>query len=76
MCQDIYGAKFSEKLVEAAVERTNTMYGGLDLEVSRVVFVHGSIDPWHALGIYETRSQQAPAIYIPGKEFYFFYIYS
>ncbi|KAI5734315.1 hypothetical protein M8J77_005022 [Diaphorina citri] len=66
MCQDIYGAKFSEKLVEAAVERTNTMYGGLDLEVSRVVFVHGSIDPWHALGIYETRSQQAPAIYIPG----------
>jgi hypothetical protein len=27
------------------------MYGGTGLRVSNVVFVHGSFDPWHALGI-------------------------
>jgi hypothetical protein len=26
-------------------------YGGKGLKVSRVIFVNGSIDPWHALGL-------------------------
>uniref|UniRef100_A0A8D8UV26 Serine protease K12H4.7 n=1 Tax=Cacopsylla melanoneura TaxID=428564 RepID=A0A8D8UV26_9HEMI len=66
MCRDIYGPKFSRQLLDSNIDQTNTNYGALDLEVSRVVFVHGSIDPWHALGIYQTRSNQAPAIYING----------
>jgi hypothetical protein len=55
-------------LSTAAIDRTNTFYGGLDIEVSNVVFVHGSIDPWHALGITKTVDQGAPAIYIEGKK--------
>lgn len=55
------------KFLEAAAERTNTLYGALDIETSNVVFVHGSIDPWHALGITKTLEQNAPAIYIKGK---------
>lgn len=65
-CKDIYQSEFSKGFIEKAVRRTNINYGSLNLEVSRVVFVHGSIDPWHALGIYETRSLSAPAIYING----------
>ena len=45
---------------------SNIEYGALDISVTNVVFVHGSIDPWHAMGLTETRSPSAPAIFIPG----------
>ncbi|GLV45531.1 uncharacterized protein CBL_02551 [Carabus blaptoides fortunei] len=66
MCVDIFGPKFNMEYLDKATQRTNTMYGGLDIEVDNVVFVHGSIDPWHALGITKTRDNKAPAIYIEG----------
>ncbi|XP_012256835.2 putative serine protease K12H4.7 [Athalia rosae] len=65
-CTDVFGPKYNMHLLEAAVERTNTIYGAFDLDVSNVVFVHGSIDPWHALGITKSSNPRAPAIYING----------
>ncbi|KAB0797058.1 hypothetical protein PPYR_11119 [Photinus pyralis] len=65
-CVDIFGEKYNSAFVDTNVQRTNTFYGALDIDVSNVVFVHGSIDPWHALGITKTREQRAPAIYIEG----------
>ena len=47
-------------------QATNTEYGGQEVELTNVVFVHGSIDPWHAMGITNSSSQSAPAIYIEG----------
>ncbi|XP_011495298.1 PREDICTED: putative serine protease K12H4.7 [Ceratosolen solmsi marchali] len=66
-CSDIFGPRFSHTL-ESGVERTNTIFGALDLSnvISNVVFVHGSIDPWHALGITKSSNPNAPAIYING----------
>lgn len=54
-------------LLKSAVARTNILYGALNLQVTNVVFVHGSIDPWHVLGITQSSNPQAPAIYIKGK---------
>ncbi|CAG9772814.1 unnamed protein product [Ceutorhynchus assimilis] len=65
-CIDLFGSKFNESYLNYATDRTNTLYGALDIEVSNVVFVHGSVDPWHALGIIWTDEQNAPAIYIKG----------
>uniref|UniRef100_A0A1B6CAA8 Serine protease K12H4.7 n=1 Tax=Clastoptera arizonana TaxID=38151 RepID=A0A1B6CAA8_9HEMI len=65
-CSDIFGNEFDKGLLLKGVKRTNTLYGGLDIEESRVVYVHGSIDPWHALGILSSNSTSAPAIYIEG----------
>ncbi|XP_065160833.1 putative serine protease K12H4.7 [Atheta coriaria] len=65
-CVDIFGMKYNASFLEDAVERTNILYGALNIDVSNVVFVHGSIDPWHALGITKTVNQNAPAIYIEG----------
>ena len=48
-------------------QATNTEYGGLDIAVSNVVFVHGSIDPWHAMGIIQSNRTKSPAIYIEGE---------
>lgn len=55
------------EFVRNAVAWTNANYGAKNIEVSRVVFVHGSVDPWHALGIIKTQDNDAPAIYIEGN---------
>ncbi|XP_046667646.1 putative serine protease K12H4.7 [Homalodisca vitripennis] len=65
-CTDIYGDAFNEQMVNAGVYRSNIIYGGLDLKATRVVYVHGTIDPWHALGITYTRIPESPAILING----------
>lgn len=65
-CEDIFGSKYNTDFLNTAVDRTNTMYGALNIEATNIVFVHGSIDPWHALGITKTLNQGAPAIYING----------
>ncbi|XP_026730974.1 putative serine protease K12H4.7 [Trichoplusia ni] len=65
-CEDIFGKKYNEAFVDASADWTNNNYGALDIAVSRVVFVHGSVDPWHALGITKTQDNDAPAIYIRG----------
>lgn len=42
-------------------------YGGLDIREDRVIFVHGSVDPWHALGITHARTKNNVAIFINGN---------
>jgi hypothetical protein len=59
--------RYDAKQVTRGVKRTNTLYGALHLQATRVVFVHGSVDPWHALGITRTVKQESPAIYIRGE---------
>ena len=54
-CQDIFGLKFDLNLLEKGVKRSNIMYGAKNIDVTNVVFVHGSFDPWHALGIIEDK---------------------
>lgn len=64
-CMDIFGPKYDASFLNAAAERTNTFYGALNIQVNNVVFVHGSIDPWHALGIVNSSNPDS-AIYIKG----------
>ncbi|KAJ8951298.1 hypothetical protein NQ318_008202 [Aromia moschata] len=66
MCVDIFGEKFNETFVGEKVQHTNIFYGGFDIETSNVVFVHGTIDPWHVLGLIETVNPQTPSILING----------
>ena len=49
------------------VEDSNSYYGAKELHVDNVVFVHGSIDPWHAMGRTTNLNENSPAIMIPGK---------
>ena len=66
MCADVFGAKFNQDLLNRGIDLTLTEYGGLNPSVSNVVFVHGSLDPWHALGITKDLSSSSTAILIPG----------
>ena len=66
MCSDVFGPKFDLDLLKRGISMTTREYGGLNISVSNVVFVHGSLDPWHALGITEDISASARAILIEG----------
>jgi len=66
MCSDVFGPKFNLDLLQRGIDLTNMEYGSLNISVSNVVFVHGSLDPWHALGITKDVSEKAPAIIIKG----------
>ncbi|XP_043261657.1 putative serine protease K12H4.7 isoform X1 [Colletes gigas] len=65
-CTDVFGPRYNIHLLNSGVARTNILYGALNLTVTNVVFVHGSVDPWHILGITKSLNPQAPAIYING----------
>lgn len=45
------------------------MYGELNIKENRVIYVHGSVDPWHALGITHTKTKNNVAIYIEGNHY-------
>lgn len=68
-CVDIFGTDFNSNLTSEGIRTTNTIYGGLNIQADNVVYVHGSIDPWHVLGITKTLREGAPAIYIEGVYF-------
>lgn len=65
-CVDIFGPRYNRAFIESAIRRTNVLYGGLSIQVDNVLFVHGSVDPWHALGITNSTKKSTPAIYIAG----------
>jgi len=65
-CADIFGSEYTVDVLNAGVRRTNTVYGGRNLKVSRVVFPNGSVDPWHALGVTQDLSEDSTAIFING----------
>jgi len=51
---------------EGEMMDTNTEYGGFIPHVDNVVFVHGTVDPWHAMGVMADLNEKATAIVIPG----------
>ena len=63
---DAFGEDFNHEMLANNVANTNIEYGGFQPSVSNVVFVHGSIDPWHAMGVLEDLNEFAPAIFITG----------
>ena len=66
MCTDVFGESFKGKYIEEIVENSNSYYGAKELDVENVVFVHGSLDPWHAMGRTTDLNEDAPAIMIEG----------
>ncbi|XP_018564985.1 putative serine protease F56F10.1 [Anoplophora glabripennis] len=66
LCSEVFGQSFSESFISAQINQTNANYGGLGITVSNVVYVHGSLDPWHAVGLTQTTNPDSPVIYIEG----------
>ncbi|XP_065204122.1 putative serine protease K12H4.7 [Planococcus citri] len=60
LCEEVFGPGFNETRLKNGIYRTNTIYGGLQVNVGNIIFVHGSMDPWHPLGITRVESKNSP----------------
>ena len=65
--QDEHPYRIQENIVNTGIERTNLFYGSTDPEVTHLVSVHGTVDPWHPLGVLEDINPLAPVIVVEGK---------
>lgn len=65
-CTDFYGRDFDADYLFNSINKTNKFYLGLKPNTTNVLYVHGSIDPWHALGLTESDDPKLPTIYIEG----------
>ncbi|XP_018571390.1 putative serine protease F56F10.1 [Anoplophora glabripennis] len=66
LCEDVFGPQFNLNYMSGQIEKTNTHFGGRDINVRRVVFVQGSSDPWYPLGLTATTNPKSPVIFING----------
>ncbi|KAI1697024.1 serine carboxypeptidase s28 domain-containing protein [Ditylenchus destructor] len=58
-------ADFNENSIQAAVDKTNSFYGGnKNFNATNVVFVNGSEDPWHTLSVYDTPNDSVKSILV------------
>jgi hypothetical protein len=66
MCKDVYGV--DTKSPALSVDYTNAYYGGRDVRSNKIVFLNGSVDPWHALGLISDtpKPDDMPVFYIKG----------
>jgi len=65
-CRVAFSDAWSDETFDQSMIDTNTEYGGFNPVVENVVFVHGSIDPWHAMGVLEDVNEKSPSIFIEG----------
>lgn len=66
ICQRLFGKQFTKEYIEDKVKITNKKFGGLTPKVTKVIFVHGEIDPWKTLGVVANLSAEAPVMMIEG----------
>ena len=68
LCKDLFGDTFTPEYIESLIQKTNAFYGGKNIDVDNVVFVHGSDDPWHPMGRLTDVNENSPAFVIDGKK--------
>ncbi|CAJ0595738.1 unnamed protein product [Cylicocyclus nassatus] len=67
MCIDLFGKEYTAMAIQNNIDRINHQYGGRDFfNGTNVVIPNGSIDPWHALGLYEPNDPSVVSYLIKG----------
>lgn len=51
-CRELFSNNFTVDFLRDAVERVNLMFAGLNPVVNNTINIHGELDPWRALGVY------------------------
>ncbi|KAE9550921.1 hypothetical protein FO519_005857 [Halicephalobus sp. NKZ332] len=66
-CTDVYGPSFNRSSIDNSIAFTQAGYGGIqNYTATNVVLPNGSLDPWHALGLYTDGTQGVISILING----------
>jgi pimeloyl-ACP methyl ester carboxylesterase len=70
VCKDVFGISAAE--VKSRVDFSNFYWGADKPSGSRVLFVNGQIDPWHALSLLESPDpENLPTLWVPGASHHF-----
>ncbi|XP_055688188.1 putative serine protease F56F10.1 [Lutzomyia longipalpis] len=65
-CTDIFGDHITSSSIDRSVYNSNVAYGALDTKATNVIYVHGTVDPWHTLGLTESNDVNVRTILIQG----------
>jgi hypothetical protein len=68
--KNFHNVRFDDEFLNKSVMKTNTYYGQLSPGTTNVIYVHGTIDPWHALGLTKSSDPDLPTILIEGEYFF------
>lgn len=66
-CKDVFGDVFADVDSEKNMQHTNMIYGGFNPAVTNVYFTHGSLDPWHPMGVLSDLNEHSPSAVIDGS---------
>ncbi|EFO90491.1 hypothetical protein CRE_09925 [Caenorhabditis remanei] len=65
MCMDVFSSYYQRNTIDSRIDYTNYMYGErYHFRGSNVVFPNGNVDPWHALGLYNTSTDPSVVSYL------------
>mmetsp|Transcript_1516 Transcript_1516/g.2507 ORF Transcript_1516/g.2507 Transcript_1516/m.2507 type:complete len:493 (-) Transcript_1516:2380-3858(-) len=69
ICLQAFGVTAAE--VDYEIQHTLAVYGGSDIQGSRIMFPNGQIDPWQANGVLTSPNEQEPVLMVPGASHHF-----
>eukprot|EP01033_Poteriospumella_lacustris_P014875 gene14875-10635_t len=69
LCKTSFGIASED--VYAQIANAQAIYGGRDIQSSRIFFVNGEIDPWHANSVLTPPNVQEPTLWVKGASHHF-----
>jgi serine protease 16 len=69
LCQKAFSV--SADTVKAQIANTLSIYGGVNIQSSRILSTNGEIDPWHANSVLVAPNSAEPAQYVIGASHHF-----
>ena len=64
MCSRAFG--IDQTTVDESIAFANDMYGGVDIQGTRIMYPNGEIDPWHANGVLVPPNDQSRVLNVLG----------
>ncbi|XP_059618482.1 thymus-specific serine protease-like [Phlebotomus argentipes] len=65
-CSDVFGERFKQASIEKNIYNDDVIYGGFDIKSTNTIYIQGSEDPWHPLGLTESTDSGYQTVFIKG----------
>ncbi len=69
LCQQAFG--FSPAQVTYNIQHALAIYGGANIQATRIMYPNGQIDPWHANGVLTSPNADEPVLMVAGSSHHF-----
>ncbi|KAM3967357.1 putative serine protease K12H4.7 [Aphomia sociella] len=63
VCKRSFDIRYDEAFIADGINRVNLIFGGLEPNVNNTINIHGSIDPWHVLGVHDRDLKESSPTY-------------